>query len=72
MQQMEPPYFLMKAPIAPPALCAAGQPDRWRLYKRHPQGNRRYILFNPIRAISDVTFLTFFEVLPPIWGLYPY
>ena len=31
-------YFLMKAPFAPPALCAAGQPDRWRRYKRPPAG----------------------------------
>ena len=30
--------FLMKAPFAPPALCAAGQPDRWRRYKAHPAG----------------------------------
>jgi len=30
--------FLLKAPIAPPALCAAGQPDRWRRYKTHPAG----------------------------------
>ena len=31
-------YFVVKAPIAPPTLCAAGQPDRWRRYKRHPAG----------------------------------
>ena len=31
-------HFLMKARIGPPALCAAGQPDRWRRYKRHPAG----------------------------------
>ena len=49
-------YCLVKAPIAPPILCAAGQPDRWRRNKNPSQGNRRYILFNPISAISDVTF----------------
>ena len=32
------PNLLVKAPIAPPTLCAAGQPDRWRRYKRHPAG----------------------------------
>ena len=65
-------HFLVKAPLrrrhyAPPVSRTAGG-----AIKGTPQGNRRYILLNPIRAISDVTFLTFFEVLPPIWGLYPY
>ena len=48
----------MKAPIAPAALCAA------------VRGNRRYILFNPIRAISDVTFLIFFQNHSTLYRVY--
>ena len=50
----------MKAPIAPPTLCAAGKPDRWRRYKRHPR-TVGICFLDPIRAISFVTFLNFFQ-----------
>ena len=58
-------FFLVKAPMrrrhyAPPVSRTAGG-----AIKGTPQGNRRYILLNPIRAISDLTFLIFFKVLLP-------
>ena len=55
------PIFLVKAPLgrrlnAPPVSRSAGD-----AIKGTPQGNRRYILFNLISAISYVTFLNFFS-----------
>ena len=45
---------------APPVSRTAGG-----AIKGTPQGNRRFFLFNPIRAISDVTFLVFFKMILP-------